>query len=62
MRSNSVPEPIAIIGIGCTFPGARGPNAFWDLLRHGREAIREIPLERFDINHYHDPTDRKSVV
>ena len=56
MRSNSVPEPIAIIGIGCTFPGARGPNAFWDLLRHGREAIREIPLERFDINHYHDPT------
>jgi hypothetical protein len=27
-------EPIAIIGIGCRFPNARGPEAFWELLRH----------------------------
>src|SRR5450631_1136140 len=26
-------EPIAIIGIGCRFPGANDPTAFWQLLR-----------------------------
>jgi acyl carrier protein len=26
-------EPIAVIGIGCRFPGADGPQAFWQLLR-----------------------------
>ena len=42
-------EPIAIIGIGCRFPGADGPAAFWDLLRTGTEAIGRGPgrtLER----------------
>lgn len=56
MRSNSVPEPIAIVGIGCAFPGARGPEAFWQLLREGRSPIQEIPPERFAVDHYHDPT------
>ncbi len=56
MVATSVPEPIAIIGIGCAFPGARGPEAFWQLLCEGRSVIREIPPERFGIDHYHDPT------
>jgi acyl transferase domain-containing protein len=34
-----VAEPIAIIGIGCRFPGAPDPRAFWDLLRQGRSAV-----------------------
>ena len=25
-------EPVAIIGVGCRFPGANGPGAFWRLL------------------------------
>ena len=36
-------ESIAIIGIGCRFPGADGPEAFWELLRQGTDAIREVP-------------------
>ncbi len=40
-------EPIAIIGIGCRFPGADGPAAFWELLRAGREAIGEVPDSRW---------------
>jgi acyl transferase domain-containing protein len=33
-------EPIAIIGIGCRFPGgANSPEAFWKLLRDGVDAI-----------------------
>src|SRR5580658_5998421 len=33
--------PVAIIGIGCRFPGASDPAAFWQLLREGVDAIRE---------------------
>jgi acyl transferase domain-containing protein/NADPH:quinone reductase-like Zn-dependent oxidoreductase len=47
-------EPIAIVGIGCRFPGARGPAAFWDLLAGGRDAVREIPAERWDLDRYFD--------
>jgi acyl transferase domain-containing protein/acyl carrier protein len=32
-------EPIAIVGIGCRFPGARGPREYWTLLTEGRSGI-----------------------
>ncbi|MEU9521734.1 amino acid adenylation domain-containing protein, partial [Streptomyces sp. NPDC048224] len=32
-------EPIAIIGLSCRFPGAENSEAFWDLLREGRDAV-----------------------
>ncbi len=49
-------EPIAIIGIGCRFPGgADSPQAFWELLRDGRDAIREVPSDRWDIDTLFDP-------
>ncbi len=41
-------EPIAVIGMACRFPGANSPAAFWDLLMEGRDAIREIPADRWD--------------
>lgn len=41
-------ESIAVIGLGCCFPGARGTESYWQLLKHGVDAIREIPLERWD--------------
>ncbi len=47
-------EPIAIIGLGCRFPGAENPEAFWRLLREGRDAIREVPRSRWDIDAYYD--------
>lgn len=40
-------EPIAIIGIGCRFPGADGPTAYWELLRSGTDAIGEVPPGRW---------------
>src|SRR5208282_4296514 len=44
------PEAIAVVGIGCRFPGGGdGPQAFWDLLREGCDAIREVPSDRWDI-------------
>ena len=48
-------EPIAIIGIGCRFPGASGPQAFWQLLRDGVDAIREVPADRFILRDFYDP-------
>ena len=37
-------EPIAIVGMGCRFPGgAAGPEAFWALLDAGGDAVQ--PLE-----------------
>lgn len=48
-------EPIALIGIGCRFPGANGPQEFWRLLKDGVDAITEVPATRFDIDLVHDP-------
>ncbi|MEA5581854.1 SDR family NAD(P)-dependent oxidoreductase [Nodularia harveyana UHCC-0300] len=50
-----VKEPIAIIGIGCRFPGAKNPEAFWHLLRDGIDAITEVPKTRWDIDAFYDP-------
>lgn len=40
-------EPIAIIGVGCRFPGgATTPEAYWQLLSEGRDVVGEYPAER----------------
>jgi acyl transferase domain-containing protein len=46
-------EPIAIIGVGCRFPGAENVQAFWKLLREGREAISEVPPDRWNIDEFY---------
>jgi len=41
-------EPIAIIGIGCRFPGSvNSPKDFWKLLFEGKNGIKEIPKSRW---------------
>src|SRR5438876_9900314 len=48
-------EPIAVIGLGCRFPGgANDPDRFWALLREGRDAIQEVPRTRWDVDDYFD--------
>jgi acyl transferase domain-containing protein/acyl carrier protein len=48
-------EPIAIVGIGCRFPGANNPESFWELLRDGIDAITEVPADRWDVDEFYDP-------
>jgi len=49
-------EPIAVIGMGCRFPGGAGdPDSFWDLLVEGRDAINKVPSDRWDSDAYFDP-------
>ncbi|HEX8132453.1 MAG TPA: beta-ketoacyl synthase N-terminal-like domain-containing protein, partial [Actinomycetes bacterium] len=45
----------AIVGIGCRFPGADGPEAFWRMLCAGADAVREVPAERWDLSRFYDP-------
>ena len=54
MNRETETEPIAIVGIGCRFPGAKDPEAFWQLLHDGVEAISEVPADRWDINAFYD--------
>jgi acyl transferase domain-containing protein/thioesterase domain-containing protein/acyl carrier protein len=58
-------EPLAIIGIGCRFPGgSNSPQAFWEMLCAGTDAIREIPADRWNIPAHFDPVpgrDGKSI-
>lgn len=49
-------EPIAVIGMSCRFPGGSDtPERFWQLLREGRDAVAEVPKERWDVDAYYDP-------
>lgn len=49
-------EPIAIIGLGCRFPGgAEDPETFWAILRDGVDAITEVPPERWSLDAWFDP-------
>ena len=50
---NTMNEPVAIIGLSCRFPQADSPQAFWELLRNGVDAITEVPSERWDVDAFH---------
>lgn len=53
-------EPIAIVGIGCRFPGgARSPVSFWKLLRDGVDAVTEVPPDRWSARKFYDPEPGK---
>ncbi|MEH2425098.1 MAG: SDR family NAD(P)-dependent oxidoreductase [Nostoc sp.] len=51
----SANEAIAIIGVNGRFPGADSLDDLWVLLRDGKEAIREVPPERWDHSQFYDP-------
>ncbi|MBN1654055.1 MAG: AMP-binding protein, partial [Deltaproteobacteria bacterium] len=48
-------EEIAIVGMGCRFPGgANSPESFWEILKDGVDAIGEIPISRWNVDGYYD--------
>ncbi|MCG0285572.1 type I polyketide synthase [Streptomyces sp. PSAA01] len=54
------PEPIAIIGMSCRFPGGvRSPEQLWELLTEGTDAISPLPADRgWDAGAYHPDPER----
>ncbi|APH35406.1 polyketide synthase [Bacillus subtilis] len=50
---------IAVIGIGCKFPGAADKEEFWDNLRKGKNHIKEVPDSRWNIEENYSPVQQK---
>ena len=49
-------EPIAVVGVGCRFPGGvRSPEDYWQLLQDRRDTIGLVPPERWDAEALYDP-------
>jgi acyl transferase domain-containing protein/NADPH:quinone reductase-like Zn-dependent oxidoreductase/surfactin synthase thioesterase subunit/NAD(P)-dependent dehydrogenase (short-subunit alcohol dehydrogenase family)/SAM-dependent methyltransferase len=49
-------EPLAIIGIGCRFPGnVTTPEEFWDLIVGGGDGLTDIPADRWNADAKYAP-------
>ncbi|XP_033756249.1 polyketide synthase 19-like [Pecten maximus] len=48
-------EEIAIVGIGCRFPGANNIKEFWKVLVNGENHVDEIPGDRWNLDAIYDP-------
>jgi acyl transferase domain-containing protein/NAD(P)H-dependent flavin oxidoreductase YrpB (nitropropane dioxygenase family) len=46
---------VAVIGLAAIFPGAPDTDAFWTSIVTGKNAVREVPPERWDAATYYDP-------
>ncbi len=52
-------RPVAIIGIGCLYPGAPGLKAYWQLLYQKKDAIQDIPQTHWSADDYFHKDPRK---
>uniref|UniRef100_A0A8C2DIH2 Si:dkey-61p9.11 n=1 Tax=Cyprinus carpio TaxID=7962 RepID=A0A8C2DIH2_CYPCA len=55
-----VESEIAVVGIGCNFPGGEGPENFWRVLLHGENCAVQIPNDRFNLSQWYDPNESKA--
>lgn len=54
-------QPIAIVGIGCRFPGGvASPLDFWTLLTGQIDGTSEVPPDRWSIEKYYDPDPKRT--
>jgi myxalamid-type polyketide synthase MxaE and MxaD len=47
-------EPIAILGMSCRYPGAADPDALWQILLSGADAITDVPENRWNTDGLYD--------
>lgn len=56
VRRRSHPEPIAIVGMACRFPGAaRSPEDYWRVVRDGVTTVVPVPEQRWDADAFYSP-------
>ncbi len=54
-RPDTAEHPaIAVVGMGCVFPGAHSPFELWENVLAGRREFRRIPQARLPLEDYHD--------
>ncbi|WDV44634.1 amino acid adenylation domain-containing protein [Clostridiaceae bacterium M8S5] len=55
MNNKNNSEKIAIIGLGCRFPGGiNDPISYWNVLESGTDCITEIPKSRWDLRSFYN--------
>ena len=53
--------PIAVIGLGCRFPGdAKGPEDLFKMCAESRTAWAPIRKDRFDLDGYYHPDSNRA--
>uniref|UniRef100_A0A8C7YV41 Carrier domain-containing protein n=2 Tax=Oryzias sinensis TaxID=183150 RepID=A0A8C7YV41_9TELE len=64
-------DGIAVVGMGCNFPGGEGLENFWKVLLEGQNCVVDIPSERFETSFWSDadatkpgktPTTRAALI
>ncbi|HSH79415.1 MAG TPA: SDR family NAD(P)-dependent oxidoreductase, partial [Herpetosiphonaceae bacterium] len=50
----TAPEPLAVVGMACRFPGASSPEQFWANLASGVDSVTEVPPERWPADQLYD--------
>ncbi|SNB46800.1 type I polyketide synthase [Geobacter sp. DSM 9736] len=58
-KDDAVNQPLAIIGIGCMFPGGENGDGYWSAIKNGIDAITDIPPTHWRTADYHS-NDPKS--
>ncbi|KAF2462795.1 polyketide synthase [Lindgomyces ingoldianus] len=56
----TLPEPIAVVGMGCRLPGGVStPSDLWDLLEEGRSGYRDFGLDKLNLDGYYHPNPQR---
>ncbi|HML90062.1 MAG TPA: SDR family NAD(P)-dependent oxidoreductase [Methylomusa anaerophila] len=58
---NSAYEPVAIIGMSGRYPQAKTLKDYWENLKTGRDAVTEIPPERWPIDGFYHPDPQEAA-
>ena len=52
---------LAIVGMSGRFPDADSPEDFWEVLRHGVDTVRTVPLKRWNIATHCDASGKRNT-
>ncbi|MFC9161974.1 SDR family NAD(P)-dependent oxidoreductase [Streptomyces fungicidicus] len=66
MEARPAPRPgntggVAIVGMSARFPQAETLDAFWTVLREGRNTVTEIPADRWALDGFYEPDKEEAV-